>query len=134
MQPSRPSAWSTRSDIFAGSGPDRDDHRCDLMPARRVIITLWVLGLLAGGAVIMQTAFSTDMSAFLPRSPRPQQQILVEQLREGVVSRLILLAIEGAPPATLAALSRAMASDLRADTQFGVVSNGDAAAFARDRE
>ena len=101
---------------------------------RRVIIALWIVGLLIGGAVIMRTAFSTDMSAFLPRSPRPAQQILVDQLREGVVSHLILLAIEGAPPDTLAALSKTMADDLRADPAFGVVSNGDPAAFARDRD
>ena len=101
---------------------------------RRLIIALWIVALLFGGAVIMRTTFSTDMSAFLPRSPRPAQQILVDQLREGVVSRLILLAIEGAPPDTLAALSRTMADDLRADPAFGMVSNGDAAAFARDRD
>jgi predicted exporter len=101
---------------------------------RRVIIALWIVALLICSAVIMRTAFSTDMSAFLPRSPRPAQQILVDQLREGVVSHLILLAIEGAPPDTLAALSRSMADDLRADTAFGVVSNGDPAAFERDRD
>ena len=101
---------------------------------RRVIIALWIVALVIGGAVIMRTAFSTDMSAFLPRSPRPAQQILVDQLREGVVSHLILLAIEGAPPDTLAALSRSMADDLRADKAFGVVSNGDPSAFARDRD
>ena len=101
---------------------------------RRVIIALWIVALLICSAVIMRTAFSTDMSAFLPRSPRPAQQILVDQLREGVVSHLILLAIEGAPPDTLAALSRSMADDLRADPAFGVVSNGDPAAFdARPR-
>ena len=41
---------------------------------RRVIIALWIMALLIGGTVIMRTAFSTDMSAFLPRSPRPAQQ------------------------------------------------------------
>ncbi len=100
----------------------------------RAIIALWLLGLLAGCAVIMRTSFSTDMSAFLPRSPRPAQQILVDQLREGVVSRLILLAIESAPPDTLTALSEALAGELRADPAFGIVSNGDEAAFARDRD
>ncbi len=101
---------------------------------RRLSLALWVLGLLAGGSVILRTSFSTDMSAFLPRSPRPAQQILVDQLREGVVSRLVLLAIEGAPPDLLAALSAAMVSDLRTDAAFGIVSNGDEAAFARDRD
>jgi predicted exporter len=98
------------------------------------MIALWLAGLLAGCVVIMRTDFSTDMSAFLPRSPQPAQQILVDQLREGVVSRLILLAVEGAPPDTLAALSKAIAHDLRADSEFGMVGNGDAAAFASDRD
>ena len=49
-------------------------------------------------AIIVNTRFSTDMSAFLPRSPNPAQQILVDQLREGVVSRLILLAIRAPIP------------------------------------
>ena len=105
-----------------------------MMSGRRVIIVVWLAGLLAGCAVIMRTDFSTDMSAFLPRSPRPAQQILVDQLREGVVSRLILLAVEGASSDTLAALSKAIAGDLRADPQFGIVSNGDETAFARDRD
>jgi predicted exporter len=101
---------------------------------RRTVAVLWVLALVLGCAVIWRTPFSTDMSAFLPRSPRPAQQILVDQLREGVVSRLILLAIEGAPRETLAALNKAVASGLRADPAFGIVSNGDDAAFARDRD
>jgi predicted exporter len=105
-----------------------------MRPGRLVIVLIWVVGLLAGCAVIARTNFSSDMSAFLPQSPSPAQRILVDQLREGVVSRLILLAVEGAPADTLAALSKAMAKDLRADPAFGVVSNGDEAGFARDRE
>ena len=102
--------------------------------ARLTIIALWIAGMIASGAVISSTRFSTDMSAFLPRSPNAAQQILVDQLREGVVSRLILLAVEDADPDTLAALSKAMARDLRAGTGFGIVNNGEAAAFARDRD
>ena len=101
---------------------------------RLAIAGLWLLGLALGCLSIARTPFSTDMSAFLPRSPQPAQQILVDQLKEGVVSRLILLAIEGAPPDTLAALSKTLATGLRADPAFGIVSNGDDAAFARDRD
>src|ERR1700676_5443890 len=100
---------------------------------RLVIIALWIAGLLVGGAIIANTRFSTDMSAFLPRSPNPAQQILVDQLRESVVSRLILVAVEGADPDTLAALSKAMAKDLRTTAGFGIVNNGETAAFERDR-
>ena len=105
-----------------------------MRPGRLVIILIWVVGLLSGCAVIARTNFSSDMSAFLPHSPSPAQRILVDQLREGVVSRLILLAVEGAPADTLAALSKAMAKDLRADPAFGVVSNGEEEGFARDRD
>ena len=101
---------------------------------RLIIVAVWLAGLLASTAVILTTRFSTDMSAFLPRSPNPAQQVLVDQLREGVVSRLILLAIEGADPDILAALSKAMARDLREAKGFGVVNNGETAAFARDRD
>ena len=100
----------------------------------RLIVALWVLGLLAGGSVLLRTSFNSDMSAFLPRSAQPAQQILVDQLREGVVSRLVLLAIEGAAPDVLAALSKAISADLRAQPAFGVVGNGEDAALAPDRE
>ncbi|MCK7496082.1 MAG: hypothetical protein MZW92_37895 [Comamonadaceae bacterium] len=65
------------------------------------------------------------MTAFLPRSPTPAQQVLVEQLRDGVVSRLILVGIEGAPAETLAAISKALAARLRQDSRFAAVNNGE---------
>jgi predicted exporter len=105
-----------------------------MLSGRRAIIAIWVVGLLACCAIIARTSFSTDMSAFLPRSPSAAQRILVDQLRQGVVSRLILLAIEGAPTDTLTALSKAVANDLRQDPAFAIVANGDAAAFDRDRD
>ena len=102
--------------------------------ARLGIVTLWIACLLAGGVVILETKFSTDMSAFLPRSPNPAQQILVDQLRDGAVSRLILLGIEGAEPDTMAAISKTMARDLRDSPGIGVVNNGEVAALDRDRD
>ena len=41
------------------------------MIGRRGIIVLWIIGLALSGAIIVNTRFSTDMSAFLPRSPSP---------------------------------------------------------------
>lgn len=105
-----------------------------MIPHRRIVIALWLLAVLAACAVIGRTSFSTDMSAFLPRSPRPAQLVLIDQLREGVVSRMVLLAIEGAPSQSLAALSKAVAGTLRADPAIAMVGNGEEAAFARDRD
>ena len=46
----------------------------------RAAILLWLLGLAAAIGVIVLTPFTTDMSAFLPRSPDPAQQVLVEKI------------------------------------------------------
>ena len=103
---------------------DRTRHgrfsRPEASVARFIVVSVWIAGLAASlPPSSAQTRLSTDMSAFLPRSPNPAQQILVDQLREGVVSRLILLAIEGADPATLATVNKTMAGDLRAAPGFG---------------
>ena len=50
----------------------------------------------------------------------PGQQVLVEQLRDGVVSRLVLIGIEGAPPERLAEASRRLAAALRASRALRV--------------
>ena len=97
------------------------------------VIGLWIAALALSAALIANTRFSTDMSAFLPRTPSAGQRVLVDQLREGVVSRLVLVAIANAPPETLPALSRSLAATLRADPQFAGVANGEPTGFERDR-
>jgi predicted exporter len=100
----------------------------------RIAVVLWLLALVACLGVVWQTRFTTDMSAFLPKSPSAEQQLLVEQIKEGALSRLLLVGIEGADAAGRAQLSRELATRLRAGAGFSAVQNGDAAATARDRE
>ncbi len=88
------------------------------MARRLSIVALWLAGVAISVTVIARTHISTDMSAFLPRSPNTGQRILVDQLREGVVSRMILLAVEGADADTLAAVSHAMGGHLARRTWF----------------
>jgi predicted exporter len=102
--------------------------------AQRWAVGAWLALLAASAVIVARTAITTDVSAFLPRSPTPQQQVLVEQLREGVVSRLALVALEGASPAALAQASKAMAAELRKDASFVSVENGDGSGDAADRE
>jgi predicted exporter len=97
-------------------------------------VAAWLVFVAASIAVIARTSFTTDISAFLPRSPTPAQQILVEQLRDGVVSRLILIGIEGTAPETLAQISKRLAAALRKQDGFASVNNGEDAGFAQDRE
>lgn len=96
-------------------------------------IVLW-LGFLAGCVlVISRTHFTTDLSAFLPRTPTPEQQLLKDQLTEGLASRLVLVGIEGADPANRARISKQVARQLRADPAFASVSNGEPVNTERDR-
>ena len=96
-------------------------------------VLLWLVFLLGCGAIISRTHFTTDLSAFLPRTPTPEQQLLMDQLRDGLASRLILVGIEGADAPTRARLSRQIASRLREDQTFVSVNNGEEVNNERDR-
>jgi len=95
---------------------------------------LWLLLLALTMLVVVRARYSADLSAFLPRSPSATQQLLVQQLRDGLASRLILIGIEGADEATRAQVSHALAMNLRARPEFVSLSNGEAASQDRDRE
>ena len=68
----------------------------------------------------------------MPRSPTPAQQLLFEQITDGLASRLILVGIEGADAPTRASLSKQIARQLRADPAFASVNNGEPVS-GRDR-
>ncbi|MDB5804356.1 MAG: hypothetical protein JWN73_1678 [Betaproteobacteria bacterium] len=112
-----------------GPGLARSDAR-----SSRVALAVWLAGLLACVFVISRTPFSADLSAFLPSAPTPAQQILVEQLRDGVVSRMLLVGVEGSDQAAVAATSKKMAATLRSDPLFAAVNNGEEAGLTPDRE
>ncbi|AOI83630.1 MMPL family transporter [Burkholderia cepacia] len=101
---------------------------------RQRAVLVWLLALVACGVAIGRAHFTADLSTFLPSSPSAGQRVLVDQLRDGIVSRLILVAIDGGDAATRAALSRRVAGTLRADPQFAAVHNGEASNDARDRQ
>lgn len=90
----------------------------------RAALPIWLVGLALSIGIILRVPFTTDMSAFLPRAPEPTQQVLVDQLRDGVASRLILVGFEGAPTATLAAVSRRVADALKPLPDFSLIDNG----------
>ena len=65
------------------------------MRLARPAVLAWLLFLLACAAAIGRASFTADLSAFLPRSPSAGQRVLVEQLRDGLVSRLIGMHLPG---------------------------------------
>jgi predicted exporter len=83
---------------------------------------------------ITQTRFVADLSSFLPGAPTAEQRLLVDQLRDGAISRVMLIGIEGADATARAALSRELAETLRRDARFSGVANGATANFERERE
>lgn len=99
----------------------------------RFAIGLWLVLVAACTVVIVRTSFTTDLSAFLPRAPTPAQQVLIDQLRDGVVSKLMLIGIGGEKPELLAGISKRMARDLRKHDAFVSVDNGDDFLVAADR-
>jgi predicted exporter len=96
-----------------------------------VALAVW-LALVALAALIAARAhYTADLSAFLPRAPTAMQRLLVDQLRNGAASRLLLMDIRGGDAAARAGLSRATADALRRDPQFTAVENGGPAAADR---
>lgn len=95
--------------------------------------SIWLLALLLCASVVNRTEFRADFSAFLPKHPTPDQQILVEQLQNGASARVMLVGIEGSTPPTLAALSKALAAALRHDPLFRQLHNGETSGFEADQ-
>lgn len=97
-------------------------------------LLIWLLAMLAGGLVVWNSHFSADMSFFLPAKPSAEQQVLVDQLKEGVVSRLLMVAIEGGDAEQRAAASRDLRGRLQKLPDFASVQNGETASLDADRD
>src|SRR6185436_4089576 len=99
-------------------------------PAALLLLALWVAGLTAAGAVAdRHLSVTSDLRLFLPAPATSEQRLLLEGLGEGPAARVLVIALDGAPPEELADASRAVAENLRGDEGFRFVANGD---FALD--
>jgi predicted exporter len=96
-------------------------------------LVLWLVSMLVCLLVIFQTHFVADLSAFMPRTPNARQQLLIDQLRDGAVARLIMMGIEGGDSAERARLSQALAKDLEQTGLFIAVQNGQKETQEHDR-
>ena len=105
-----------------------------MTPQRAQIAALWIVCLAVACIVVARARYITDLSAFLPAKPTAAQRLLVDQLRDGPVSRLILIAVDGADAGARTQASVAIASRLRGDPRFSSVNNGEPVTAERDRE
>ncbi len=103
------------------------------MRSGRWAIALWASFLALALMIVGRTEFVADLSFFLPGKPTQEQRLMVEQLRSGVASRLILIGIDGGDVETRARVSRAMAARLRGDSRFLHLANGETQGLEADR-
>lgn len=101
---------------------------------RAARVAIWLAGLALCLWQVANTRFVADLSSFLPDAPTPEQRLLVDQLRDGALSRVMLLGIEGADAPSRSGLSRSLAAALRAHPDFAAAANGGTAGLDRDRE
>jgi predicted exporter len=97
-------------------------------------IAVWLAFLIACVWLVARATYTADLSAFLPRAPTQEQQLLIDQLKSGIASRLILVGIEGGDQAARARVSRDLAGRLRADPRFLHIANGETLGLERDRQ
>lgn len=91
---------------------------------RRGVVLGWLALMLAAlGGLHGRLSLNTDMAFFLPPAGAAQQQLVLDELREGAAARLLILAIEAADTQQAAQLSTAMAEALDDEPVFAQVLN-----------
>lgn len=96
-------------------------------------VAAWLIFLALCIFILSRIQIGADINAFLPSSPTHAQRLLTEQLRDGVVSRLILAGIEGGSPETMAKASKNLAHRLRSEPALLMVNNGEESSLAKDQ-
>lgn len=93
---------------------------------RSVLLAAWLVALaLLGYFVQRHLAIGTDLRLFLPSPTTPEEKLLLTEIGEGPGSRVLVIALSGAPPEDLADASRALAAELTDHPLFRFVTNGE---------
>lgn len=88
--------------------------------------SFWIFAAAVSAAILFtRLELSFDLSAFLPGETTLQHDILVEQIRKGPASRLMIIGIGGAPAEELAEHSDTLKQELAASPLFANVLNGE---------
>jgi predicted exporter len=93
-----------------------------------LLFAAWVATIAATAAfAARQLAVSSDLRLFLPSAHTAEERLLLEGLGEGPAARVLVVALAGASPAELANASRTLVTELRGDSAFLFVANGEMA-------
>ena len=90
--------------------------------------------LVAAGAwhALRHVTLDSDYSAFLPAGTSDTQRALMRELREGLGSRVVLIALGGAPQHALEQASRKLAAALEQSAAFRYANNGSGSLGQRE--
>ena len=105
----------------------------------------WLVLVVACALQVQRNTVVTDVSSFLPGPADAAQRLMIDQLRDGLSTRILLVGLQldgppsGAPPSplqtrSLVAASRALRSSLAGDPAVAWVSNGDLDTLDTERE
>jgi predicted exporter len=93
-----------------------------------LLLAAWIGALaILGGYAARELDVGSDLRLFMPTPKTRPQQLLLEEIGEGPASRVLVIALQGAAPETLADVSRALVAELGGNDDFQVVSNGELA-------
>lgn len=84
--------------------------------------------------VLGRVTVRTDMADFLPEGRTEAARLMLQELRAGAATGLLLAGIEGAPAPELARVSQAMTAALQGNSLFRLVAGGQAGISAREEE
>lgn len=86
---------------------------------------LWAVLLAIGSLVVTRTLnVDSDLRLFLPAARSTEERILLDELKEGPGTRVLLVALSGLPQEQLPSLSERIADRLRDNAAFARVENG----------
>ena len=95
-------------------------------PAALALLALWIAALASlAWFVQRELVIGADLRLFLPNPVTPEQRLLLEEIGEGPVSRVLVVALAGAEAPVLADVSRALVDSLRDNPNFRVITNGE---------
>jgi predicted exporter len=89
--------------------------------------SLWWLGAIGVAVVVLlnQLQLSFDLSAFFPRHTTLAHEVLIEQVRNGPASRLLVIGVGGDETADVVTSARQLQRELSGDPAFVAVLNGE---------
>ena len=93
--------------------------------ARTFLLIIWLAVVVLLGLYVQQVlTIGSDLRLFMPAPSTPAQRLLLDEVGQGPVSRLLLVGLSGAAPEVLAESSIAFADRLRSDPEIRLVFNG----------